>query len=61
MAKIEIKKDECVGCEACVGTCPVSLYAMKGGKAALSGNPDDCVMCMACESSCPVGAIKVTG
>ncbi|MCD6184012.1 MAG: 4Fe-4S binding protein, partial [Thermovirga sp.] len=28
MAKAVVDKDTCVGCEACVGTCPVAAISM---------------------------------
>ena len=33
MAKAVVDKDACVGCETCVGTCPVESISMVDGKA----------------------------
>ena len=52
-AKIDLEK--CVGCEACVGTCPVEAIAMKYGKAAVA--EDKCIDCGACVAGCPAEAI----
>ncbi|MBO5958909.1 MAG: 4Fe-4S binding protein [Lentisphaeria bacterium] len=52
-AKVETEK--CVGCEACVGTCPVSAIAMKDGVAEI--NADECIDCGACVGGCPAEAI----
>ena len=52
-AKVDASK--CVGCEACVGTCPVEAIAMKDGAA----NVDEskCIDCGACVAGCPAEAI----
>ena len=56
MAKAVVDQDVCVGCETCVGSCPVSAIEMDGGKAKV--NPDACVECGTCVGSCPVSAIS---
>ena len=56
MAKAVVDKDLCIGCEACVGTCPVSAISMVEGKAQV--DPDTCIECGACVAVCPVGAIS---
>lgn len=56
MAKAIVNKDECVGCEACVGVCPVSAIAIDEGKANVDS--ETCVECGACVATCPVGAIS---
>ncbi|MEG1641881.1 MAG: 4Fe-4S binding protein [Synergistaceae bacterium] len=56
MAKAVVNKDECVGCEACVGACPVSAITVDDGKATVDA--DTCVECGACVATCPVGAIS---
>ena len=52
-----VNKDMCVGCETCVGTCPVEAISMADDKAVV--NPDVCVECGACVSACPSEAITL--
>ncbi|HCA40816.1 MAG TPA: 4Fe-4S dicluster domain-containing protein [Aminobacterium sp.] len=56
MAKAVVDKDACVGCETCVGTCPVEAISMNDGKAEV--DPDTCIECGSCVSVCPVNAIS---
>jgi ferredoxin len=56
MAKAVVDADVCVGCEACVGTCPVEAIVVEDGKAKV--NADTCIECGSCVSTCPVGAIS---
>lgn len=53
----KVNQDECLGCEACVGTCPASAISMADGKAVV--NPDECLDCGACVDACPASAIKM--
>ncbi|MBR4296068.1 MAG: 4Fe-4S binding protein [Clostridia bacterium] len=52
----KISADECLGCGACAGQCPVGAISEKDGKYAIDA--DTCVDCGACASGCPVEAIK---
>jgi Fe-S-cluster-containing hydrogenase component 2 len=56
MAKAVVDKDACVGCETCVGTCPVEAISMVDGKAEVDA--DTCIECGSCVSVCPVNAIS---
>ncbi|MCF7935640.1 MAG: 4Fe-4S binding protein [Synergistales bacterium] len=56
MAKAVVDKDTCIGCEACVGVCPVDAISMVDGKAEVDA--DTCVECGACVAACPVSAIS---
>lgn len=56
MAKANVNRDVCVGCESCVGTCPVSAISMDDGKAKV--DEGTCVECGSCVSTCPVSAIS---
>ena len=56
MAKAVVNGDICVGCEACVGVCPVGAISMIDGKSSV--DPAACVECGACVETCPVSAIS---
>lgn len=52
----EIIPDKCIGCELCIGVCPVSaaIY-MEGGVAVI--NPEECIGCGKCFDVCPAGSV----
>ena len=52
-----IVTNECLGCLACVDSCPVEAIRAKKGRAYVI--QDECVQCGECESICPVGAIRI--
>ena len=56
MAKAVVNQDMCVGCESCVGVCPVSAISVEGGKASVDEGA--CVECGTCVGTCPVSAIS---
>ncbi len=56
MAKAVVDQDVCVGCESCVGACPVSAISVEGGKASVDAGA--CVECGTCVGTCPVSAIS---
>ncbi len=51
----KVDSEKCVGCESCVGACPVEAISMNDGKAQV--NADTCVDCGACVGTCPAEAI----
>lgn len=54
---VNVNEDTCIGCGACVGTCPVGALSMNGdGKSVC--DEGTCIDCGACVSSCPVEAIS---
>ena len=55
MAKVSVDQDKCIGCGACVATCP-AVFELKDGKAVVKGE-GDCDKAAA--EGCPVGAISV--
>ena len=52
---VTVKKSECIGCQACVSTCPFGAIEMIDGAAYIG---DACTSCGAGVDSCPVGAIE---
>ncbi len=53
----QVDNEKCVGCETCVGECPVGAISMEDGKAQV--NSGDCVDCGACTAACPCEAISL--
>ena len=56
--RIEIDKDLCTGCGACVAVCPTGTISVVEGKAAVS--EEESIFCGHCEAVCPQEAIRVT-
>jgi Fe-S-cluster-containing hydrogenase component 2 len=52
-----VKKEVCIGCQACVGVCPVEAIAMNDDKALVDA--EKCIDCGACVGECPVEAIEL--
>lgn len=53
---VEIQKEICIGCGACVKDCPGGVLCMKEGKAETAGK---CIQCGHCVAICPVGAVSI--
>ena len=49
---------KCIGCQLCVGKCPVQAITMVRGKAVIDA--DKCIGCGICDQTCPVDAIEQT-
>jgi electron transfer flavoprotein alpha subunit len=53
----EVVSDKCIGCQICVGECPVGAIEMSPeGVAEI--DPNLCIACGKCVEACPVEAIK---
>ena len=51
-----IDENECVGCGACIDSCPEGAILMENEKAAI--DQDKCTFCGECFSACPQEAIR---
>ena len=52
---VKVEKSKCVGCGACVDSCPVNALAMDGD--AVKVEADTCIDCAACTGACPTEAL----
>ncbi len=50
----KVLEDQCIGCAACEGECPVSAITVDGVSHV---DPNTCIDCGACQGVCPVDAI----
>jgi len=53
----EVISDRCIGCQICIGECPVGAIQLSPEGVAVI-DPDVCVGCGKCFEVCPVGAIR---
>jgi ferredoxin len=53
----ETELNECIGCGACVETCPVDAVTMHGQRPEV--DQDWCIGCGVCAVSCPAGVISI--
>jgi len=55
---VSIDADLCDDTQACVAVCPMDVFAIVDGRAAVA-NLSECNLCMKCIENCPEGAIEV--
>lgn len=54
---VQVEKEKCSACKACVDACPSSAITVPGEFAIISA--DDCIDCGACVDACPNGALSM--
>ncbi len=54
---VEIDRERCIGCGACIAVCPSETLSLKDGKAVVSGSQS--LSCGHCEAVCPQAAVSV--
>jgi electron transfer flavoprotein alpha subunit len=59
MALLEIDRELCIGCEACVEACAFGALSMDDDNIATVN--DNCTACGACVDECPVEALSLPG
>ena len=59
MVKISVDEDKCIGCGACVATCPESFVLRDGKAYAVKAEVEEVTCEKAAAVGCPVGAILV--
>jgi len=58
MYMVSVDAEKCVGCGACAGACPGSVYTIEDGKAVVGDN--ECLGCQSCVLICPNEAITLS-
>ena len=56
---IQVDREACTLCHACVSNCPTPALKAGGDTPALSFLESDCVQCGLCEQACPESAITL--
>ena len=59
MALIEIDRELCIGCEACIDACAFDAIHLDEDEIAVAN--DNCTACGACIDECPVEALRLPG
>ncbi|MBU1136093.1 MAG: ferredoxin [Nanoarchaeota archaeon] len=56
--RVDLNKEECIGCGACVSLCP-KVFVMKGAKAVVKEKETEESCAKEAADSCPVNAIRI--
>ncbi len=59
MYKIDLNKEDCIGCGECVDICPEEVYELQDEKSIII-NEEGCVGCESCVEVCEEDAIKIS-
>lgn len=54
---INLNREKCIDCGACVSLCPVDALVMKNFEVTVE--EEKCVLCGRCINSCPFGALSI--
>ena len=54
---VKVDESKCVGCGACIESCPVEALEMDGS--VVKVDEDKCIDCGACVGACPVEALEL--
>jgi len=55
---ITIETGSCIGCGACVSTCPLDLLELADDVVVIN-DPDACIECGSCIDACPLGVLSL--
>ena len=54
---VKLDLEKCVGCSACIPSCPVGAIIEDGGKVKIDAGA--CIDCGVCPGDCPVEALSM--
>ena len=60
LARVVVDEGACVGCGACLRTCPQGVFSWTNAGVARASSPDQCILCRRCQRVCPAAAITLT-
>lgn len=57
---ISVEQSVCVGCDACIDSCPTDVLRRNDDGKAVAKFPEDCQFCFLCVFDCPTHAISIS-